>query len=82
MFKEIIGSLPPGYTPASIFHLLTLFPELMEALRLENFAYRISIGPGIFLIAAAISLSIALITVTFHTAKAALTNPVETIRYE
>lgn len=49
---------------------------------LGSFAYRTKIGVAIFLGAAFLSLSIALATVSYHTIKAALANPVESLRYE
>jgi putative ABC transport system permease protein len=49
---------------------------------LEEFAYRITIGPGTFLLAALLALIITLITVSSQAIKAALTNPVDTLRYE
>ena len=49
---------------------------------LENFAYHISIGKGIFLIAVGISVAIAAITISFQAIKAALANPVISLRSE
>jgi putative ABC transport system permease protein len=49
---------------------------------LQNFAYRIQIGWGTFILAGILALSIALITVSSQAVKAALTNPVDTLRYE
>lgn len=49
---------------------------------LENYAYRTTISWWIFLSAAAASIIIAFITVTYQSLKAANTNPSETIRYE
>lgn len=49
---------------------------------LEGFANRIQLGWGMFLIAALVVLVIALITVSFQTLRAALANPVESIKYE
>jgi putative ABC transport system permease protein len=49
---------------------------------LQGFAYRIDMGWEIFGGAALIVLLIALITTSFQTIKAALVNPVESIRYE
>ena len=49
---------------------------------LENFAYRISIGPEIFLLSSILSLAVALLVVVAKTVKAALVNPSETLRYE
>lgn len=49
---------------------------------LQNFAYRISVGFWVFLMAMAFALSIALFTVSYQTIKAALANPVDALRYE
>ena len=49
---------------------------------LQNFAYRTSIEWWIFVVAGGLSLLIAIITVSFQTIKAALANPVDSLRYE
>jgi putative ABC transport system permease protein len=49
---------------------------------LEGFAYRIEIGPGIFLLAGVLALLIALATVSYQAFKAALADPVQSLRYE
>lgn len=49
---------------------------------LEDFAYRIEIGPGIFILAGALAITIALATVSYQSIKAALADPVKTLRYE
>jgi dipeptidyl aminopeptidase/acylaminoacyl peptidase len=49
---------------------------------LEDFAYRIEIGPGVFLLAGLAALLIALATVSWQSVKAALVNPVESLRTE
>jgi len=49
---------------------------------LENFAYRITIGLEVFLLAAVVSLLIALLTVNAHAVRAAMTNPVNALRHE
>lgn len=49
---------------------------------LENFAYHINIGPAIFLVAIASSLVIAAATTAHQTLKAALANPVKSLRSE
>ena len=49
---------------------------------LQEFAYRIPIGAGIFIVAAGIAMLIAWITVSFQTARAALDNPINSLRYE
>ncbi len=49
---------------------------------LKDFAYRIDLGIDIFLFGGLISLVIAFFTISFHTLKASLVNPVDTIRSE
>ena len=49
---------------------------------LQNFAFRVPIGIGTFLLAAALAFLIALITVSYQSLKAALANPIESLRYE
>jgi putative ABC transport system permease protein len=49
---------------------------------LEDFAYRISIGLGIFLIAGAIALGIAILTISYQSVTAALIKPLKSLRTE
>ncbi|HEX9652843.1 MAG TPA: FtsX-like permease family protein, partial [bacterium] len=49
---------------------------------LQDFAYRIDLGWGVFVLAGGLTLVIALLTVSAQTVKAALANPVESLRYE
>jgi putative ABC transport system permease protein len=49
---------------------------------LQNFAYRVEIGWKIFAIAGTASIGIALVTVSIQTLKAALANPVDSLRSE
>ena len=50
---------------------------------LQDFAYRIiSIGFGTFLLATALALAVALITVSYQAIKAACANPVDALKYE
>jgi len=49
---------------------------------LENFAYRMNLGPEPFLVSGAVALSIAALTVGVQSIKAALANPAESLRYE
>jgi putative ABC transport system permease protein len=49
---------------------------------LQNFAYRIKIGLGTFILAGVLALVIALVTVGYQAIKAARANPVEALRYE
>lgn len=49
---------------------------------LQDFAYRTNIGPSIFLLAGILALVIAAITISFQTIRAALANPVKSLRTE
>ncbi len=49
---------------------------------LQSFAYRIELNLEVFLWAAIISLTIALLTVSFQSIRAAIANPVDSLRGE
>lgn len=49
---------------------------------LDGFAYRIELGVGLFAIAIVLSLLVAWLTVGYHSLKASLINPSETLKYE
>jgi putative ABC transport system permease protein len=49
---------------------------------LQFYAYRISLGIWIFLLAAFLALAIAIFTVSFQAMRAALANPADALRYE
>ena len=49
---------------------------------LATFAFRVEISWPIFLIAGSLALAIALMTVSVQTIRAALADPVESLRYE
>jgi putative ABC transport system permease protein len=95
--KEISIRLVLGAPFKSIYQLLTLdfmkliFISIVIAIPLgwfimgrwlEDFAYRISIGLGIFLIAGAIALGIAILTISYQSVTAALIKPLKSLRTE
>ena len=49
---------------------------------LEDFAYRMEIGLAIFVTSGFIALAVALVSVCFQAVKAAVANPVDTLKYE
>jgi ABC-type antimicrobial peptide transport system permease subunit len=49
---------------------------------LKNYEYKISIGFGVFILIVALSIAITLITVSFQSIKAAVSNPVKSLRTE
>ncbi|HEY4061662.1 MAG TPA: ABC transporter permease [Puia sp.] len=63
---------------------LIAFPFAWWAMHrwLQDFAYRISIGWEVFALAAVLSVGIALLTVSFQALRAALANPVKSLRSE
>jgi putative ABC transport system permease protein len=63
---------------------LLAWPIAFLAMRtlLNNYYYRISLGPQYFLLAGVLSFSIALLTTAFLAGRAAVANPVDSLRYE
>jgi predicted permease len=49
---------------------------------LNNFVYKVSIGPEVFLLASGLTLLVVIITISYQTVKASLANPVDSLRYE
>ena len=49
---------------------------------LESFAYRITINPLLFFLGGFVALTIALLTISYHTVRSARSNPVDSLRYE
>jgi len=49
---------------------------------LLKYDYRISIGPGVFIVSAMLAILITIVTISFQAIKAALTNPVKSLRSE
>src|SRR5690606_34376067 len=49
---------------------------------LDDFAYRTRLGPGVFLLAGALAVAIALLTVSYQSVRAARSDPARSLRYE
>jgi len=49
---------------------------------LENYSYRIRMGPGIFMAGAAVALLVTILTISYQAIKAAVANPVGSLRSE
>ncbi len=49
---------------------------------LQNFAYRIDLGADTFVLAALLALAIAILSVTYQAVKAAVADPVDSLKYE
>ncbi|MBN1271633.1 MAG: ABC transporter permease [Candidatus Aminicenantes bacterium] len=90
--RKVLGASIPGIVRllAKEFMLLVVFANLIALPLaffvmnrwLQSFAYRMSIHALVFVLPAALSLFIALITVSFQAFRAAFANPVDSLRYE
>lgn len=80
----VVGMLSKDFVKLVLLANVLAWPLAYFAMSrwLRDFAYRIDIGFGIFMFAGGLALLIALLTVSAQALKAALTNPVEALRYE
>lgn len=80
----IIRLLSRDFLRLVVVAMLIAFPLSWFVMRkwLQDFAYRISIGWEIFAVAAVLAIGIALLTVSFQAVRAALANPVKSLRSE
>ncbi len=90
--RKVLGATVPGltmmltreFTKWVLLANVIAWPlsyYLMDKL-LEHFAYRTPVNFWIYIIAGAVTLSVAIISVGFQSVKTALANPVKTLRYE
>ena len=80
----IVVLLSRDFTRLIVIASLISFPLAWWAMHkwLESFAYRVNIQWYVFFVAGAIALAIALLTVSFQTIRAALANPVKSLKTE
>ncbi|MGH7453272.1 MAG: FtsX-like permease family protein, partial [bacterium] len=80
----LVGLLSKDFVKLVVIANLIACPLAWYTMKqwLQGFAYRIDIGWWVFMIAGAIALIIALLTVSTQAIKAALANPVDSLRYE
>ncbi len=81
---NIILLLSKDFARLVLIATLIASPMAFFALQkwLQNFAYRITLGLDMFVLAGLLALFIALLTVSYQALKAALANPVKALRYE
>ncbi len=81
---SIVALLSKDFLKLVLIAAIIAFPIAWYAMShwLHDFAYRIHIHWWVFLLAAVLALIIALITVSFQAIKAAVANPVESLRSE
>ena len=82
--RGLAGLLSKDFLQLVVISCLIAFPLAWWMMNnwLDNYAYRIKINWMIFLVAGLLAIAIALITVSFQAIKAALANPVKSLRSE
>ncbi|MEO6455868.1 MAG: FtsX-like permease family protein, partial [Ginsengibacter sp.] len=82
--NNITGLLSKDFLKLVLIAWVIAFPVSWWAMHtwLQDFAYRVSISWWIFFIAGAVAIIIALLTVSFQAIKAAVANPVKSLRTE
>ena len=81
---NIVMMISKDFMRLVFFASLFAFPIAWWAMNkwLQDFAYRVNIGWWVFAAAGIVAILIALITVSFQSIKAAMANPVESLRTE
>ena len=90
--RKVMGASVPGivtllgkeFVKLMIISFLIAAPlsyYLMD-MWLQDFAYRTSLGIGIFILAGILSFLVAILTVSYHSIRSALANPVDSIKHE
>lgn len=82
--SEIVGLLAKDFIKLILIAFLIAFPLGYFFMKrwLEDFAYRIELNVWQFVAAAVITLAIAMLTISYKSIKAALANPVKSLRTE
>ncbi len=82
--SAIMISLCKEFVRLVVFSVLIAWPlaYLWARSWLDDFAYRIRLGPAVFLLTGLLALVIALLTVSFQAVRAARANPADALQYE
>jgi len=82
--QSVVALLSKDFLKLVLLSAVIAFPVAWFSMNkwLEDFAYRISIGWSVFIIAGFAALLIALLTISFQAIKAAIANPVKSLRTE
>lgn len=82
--SNIAGMLSTDFLKLIIISAIIAFPLAWWAMNkwLQGFAYRITISWWVFVVAGVLALLLALVTVSFQAIKAAIANPVKSLRTE
>jgi putative ABC transport system permease protein len=81
---ELLGLLTRDFSKLIVIAFIISIPVAWygSGLWLNSFAYKANIGVFVFIAAGLIALGVAIVTISYHTLRAALRNPVEALRYE
>lgn len=81
---SIVGLLSKDFVKLVVIALIVAVPVAYYVMGrwLDGFAYRIEMGPSVFLLAGVVALLIALATVSYQAIRAAIADPVRSLRYE
>ena len=82
--SSIVGLLSKEFVQLVVLGFLIAIPASWYLMNtwLGDFAYKIEIGPGIFIVAGLVSVTIAILTTGWQSIKAALANPADSLRSE
>jgi len=90
--RKVLGSSASGvlvllnkeYMKLVVLSNIIAWPVAYFLMRnwLQNFAFRTNLSIGLFLLSAIMVLAIALLSVSFNSWKAAISNPIDSLRYE
>jgi len=82
--SQIVLLLTREYAKWILVANIIAWPVALYAMNtwLKNFAYRTSLGAGIFLLSAMTAMIVALFTVIFQSTKAAFADPIDALRFE
>ena len=81
---QIVGMMSAEFVRLVLIAFVIAVPVAYYGMSkwLEGFAYKISIGWFVFVMAGLVALAIALITISFESIKSALANPIDSLRSE
>lgn len=81
---NIVGLLSSDFLKLVLIAIVVASPLAWYVMNqwLENFAYRVVVGPGVFILAAIIALLIAFVTVSFQSVRAAAGDPMKALKTE
>jgi putative ABC transport system permease protein len=82
--SQVVALLTRGYFLLLVVAFILAIPASVYAVNnwLSGFAYRIEVSPSIFIVSILTIVLIAIISVSFQSIKAALTNPVNVLKDE